>query len=430
MNLLKKIFSPTILAISFLLLIYVFYLDKIFWNERKYYIFKNYYLISYLLISCSIITFFVSNKIKEYLIISITTIIITLYLFEGYLTFNKILKKQFYESQSYLIEKTKLEIYEDKKKINDKVVMSVSPNAYLKKKYPIFPLSGISNSETIHCNEHGYYSIYQSDRYGFNNPDEQWDKKEIEYLLVGDSFAHGACVNRPNDIASVLRNLSGKSVLNLGFGGNGPLIEYATLREYLNKNVKKILWIYYPNDPRNLQNEEKKDILINYLNNLTFSQNLKLKQKEINNLALKKIKNVKNELITKNSYIPMILKFIKLIEIRKKFLLREIPPVPKPSSNFKKILSFAKDLAYQNNAKLYFVYLPEYSRYTTTYDNTNYNLLKEIVNELKIPFIDVHKKVFEKEQNPLKLFPSGLPGHYTINGYKKVAETIYKFTKN
>ena len=24
--------------------------------------------------------------------------------------------------------------------------------------------------------------------YGFNNPDEEWDKKEIEYLIVGDSM--------------------------------------------------------------------------------------------------------------------------------------------------------------------------------------------------------------------------------------------------
>ena len=207
-----KLFSPVILIISILLLIYVFYLDKIYWNERKYYIFKNYYLISYLLISFSIITFFVSNKIKEYLFISSTTIIITLYLFEGYLTFNQISKNQFHAKQSIYKQdiKTKFEIYKEKKKINEKVVMRVSPNAYLKKKYSIFPLSGISNSETIYCNENGYYSIYQSDRYGFNNPDEEWDKKEIEYLLVGDSFAHGACVNRPNDIDSVLRNLSGK----------------------------------------------------------------------------------------------------------------------------------------------------------------------------------------------------------------------------
>ena len=63
-----------------------------------------------------------------------------------------------------------------------------------------FSFIWLSNSETIHCNENGYYSIYQSDRYGFNNPDNEWDKKEIEYLLVGDSFTHGDCVNRPNDI--------------------------------------------------------------------------------------------------------------------------------------------------------------------------------------------------------------------------------------
>ena len=96
----------------------------------------------------------------------------------------------------------------------------------------IYPLSGISNKLTIFCNETGYWSVYQSDRYGFNNPDEEWDNKEIEYLLIGDSLVDGACVNRPHDIASVLRTLSNKSVLNLGYGGNGPLLEYATLREY------------------------------------------------------------------------------------------------------------------------------------------------------------------------------------------------------
>ena len=61
---------------------------------------------------------------------------------------------------------------------------------------------------------------------------------------------------------------------------------------------------------------------------------------------------------------------------------------------------------------------------------TIYNLVKNIVNELKIPFIDIHKEVFKKEQNPLKLFPFELFGHYNVDGYKKVAETIYKFTKD
>ena len=98
--------------------------------------------------------------------------------------------------------------------------------------------------------------------------------------------------------------------------------------------------------------------------------------------------------------------------------------------NIKEIFTLSRDLVIENNSKLYFVYLPEYNRYKTTYDDTNYNLVKNIVTELKIPFIDIHKEVFEKEQNPLKLFPFELPGHYNVDGYKKVAETIYKLTKD
>ena len=64
------------------------------------------------------------------------------------------------------------------------------------------------------------------------------------------------------------------------------------------------------------------------------------------------------------------------------------------------------------------------------FSHTIYNLVKNIVTELKIPFIDIHKEVFKKEQNPLKLFPFELFGHYNVDGYKKVAETIYKFTKD
>ena len=66
--------------------------------------------------------------------------------------------------------------------------------------------------------------------------------KKIEYLLIGDSYAQGACVNRPNDIASVLRNLTSKPA-HLGQSGNGPLIEYATLREYLQPNIKNLMAI-------------------------------------------------------------------------------------------------------------------------------------------------------------------------------------------
>ena len=470
MNFLKKIFSPFFFSSSILLFFYIFYRSEIDWDgdRRDYYLI--YYLISILLIFFSIITFFINKKIKEYLIISSISIILTFYLFEGFLIYkdnlskqhwlkslpfhdqlskDQLLKEQRYENQTgkKWDKRTKYEVYKDLKKKNDKIVVRVSPSEFLDKKKGnrLMPLSGISNSETINCNENGYYSIYQSDRYGFNNPDEEWKKKEIEYLLIGDSFTAGNCVNRPNDIGSVLRTLSNKSVLNLGFGGNNPLIEYATLREYLNTNVKKVIWIYFENDLEALKKELKYSTLKNYIDDPTFTQSLKKRQNEINTLAIKKVE----EAIKYQSKKRKIIEFIKMFNTRI-FISKILVPVKPftqvsvsepaevslPLSEFKKILELTKDLTNKNNSKLYFVYLPTYSNFNPNYKLIYPPLSKEMkeyvintVNELNIPSIDIGKEVFEKEQNPLKLFPFELHAHYNIEGYKKVSEAIYQFTK-
>ena len=88
-----KKFSKIILIISFLLLFYTFFKSEIIWdgNYRNYY--ESYYLISSILICFSIITFFINDKIKKYLIISGISLIVSLYLFEGYLTFKDQLSK-------------------------------------------------------------------------------------------------------------------------------------------------------------------------------------------------------------------------------------------------------------------------------------------------------------------------------------------------
>jgi len=109
-----------------------------------------------------------------------------------------------------------------------------------------------------------------------------------------------------------------------------------------------------------------------------------------------------------------------------------------PLSEFKKILQLTKDLTDKNNSKLYFVYLPTYSNFNPDYQLIYYPpLSREVkeyvintVNELNIPSIDISKEVFEKEQNPLKLFPFELHAHYNIKGYKKVSEAIYELTKD
>lgn len=433
MQILSKIFSPLFLFFSSILLFYIFYKSELVLGGQTRHVYLIYYIISILLILFSLITFFINKKIKEYVILVLISSVFALYLFEGYLQFFK----QKFDAKKYgkLISikfdsRSRINVYKDLKKNDSNFQIVVPPSNRLSIKNLLFPLSGISNSKTISCNENGNYSIYESDRYGFNNPDDEWDKDKIGYLIVGDSYAAGSCVNRPYDIGSVLRSSSKSSVLNLAYGGNGPLIEYATLREYLNDNVKNVLWIYYEgNDFSDLKKELNNEILTKYLIDLNFTQSLKSKQIQIDDMGKKLImeelrNNLKNQIIN-------------LIKIRKTRLLlthnKTFPKEPEPQPEFREILQSVKNLTDKKNMNLYFVYLPTYNRYEKIkkYEGYDFNYLsvKKIVEELDISFIDIMNEVFDKETQPLNLFPVKPNSHYNSYGYKKIAETILKFSK-
>ena len=113
--------------------------------------------------------------------------------------------------------------------------------------------------------------------------------------------------------------------------------------------------------------------------------------------------------------------FIVTWNIEKEFNDKELLSV------FKKILHKTKSFSDKNNNKLYFVYLPRYHRYKTkNYNLKEYKSIKDILIEMNIPIIDLHKNVFEKEDNPLNLFPFAMNGHYTVEGYNKIAKNIFK----
>ena len=249
---------------------------------------------------------------------------------------------------------------------------------------------------------------------------------EIEYILIGDSFVHGACVNRPDDISSVLRGLTGKKILNLGYGHIGPLFEYIILREYIQKNTKKILWFYYEgNDQSDLNIELDNKFLNNYLLDYKFSQKLIVRQFEVDELIKKKIPDLlryREELKDKENIKYKTLKFIRLDKTKR--ILRN------KKEKFIEIMKKANDLAKDNNSKLYFVYLPSYNRYNKLIKNNNYKdfiFIKNSIKDLNIPFIDLHTDLISK--NPEAYFPFGLEGHYNEKGYKNVGKFLFEKTK-
>ena len=117
-------------------------------------------------------------------------------------------------------------------------------------------------------------------RYGFNNNDNIWNSDKIDYILLGDSFGHGQCVFRKDNIASNLRKIKNKQVLNLSQSGNGPIIQYATLKEYTKKiKFENLIWLYFEDNDLSDLKREKNDILNNYFVNESFTQDLIYKQK-------------------------------------------------------------------------------------------------------------------------------------------------------
>ncbi len=436
----SKIISILFLIFSILLLCYVYYRSQILHEKALISYYIKYYVFAFLCIFFAIISFFIPKKIKINITLVATSILISLYFVEGFLSIQNNLKLKKEKKDRFAIYKNKtgknydkrtlFQVFQDLKIENPNIVIPVWPSNFSNdKNLNYFPLSGVANRKTIYCNENGYYSIYQSDRYGFNNPDKEWDKDVIDFALIGDSFTAGSCVNEPDTISGNLRKLNNNTngVLNLGQGGSGLLIEYATLREYLSiKKVKRVVLVYYEgNDLIDLMGELKNKILLNYLKDKKFSQNLISKKEELQQLLLNKLEPIMMEQEKSNNY--ALGKFLKLANVRTVTLNRFFStPPPK---EFKKILHFSNQLIRENNSVLYFVYLPEYIRYANHRNNKNfrnYNKIIKIVEGLGISIIDINKELFQNYDDKLSLFPFRQYGHYNEKGYKLIAETIFE----
>lgn len=95
---------------------------------------------------------------------------------------------------------------------------------------PEAKLSGFAGARTLLCTPPEGSLIYTADRFGFNNPDEIYDR-DADLLVIGDSFIEGFCLPDGEDFVSALRD-QGKSTVGFGIRGNGPLFELATLGRF------------------------------------------------------------------------------------------------------------------------------------------------------------------------------------------------------
>ncbi len=444
LNYISNFIIKLIITLNFLILSYVIYKDKIFYNDNE--AFVNYYDAYYKIIIISIIVWLIilyfGKSLKPLIIISSFSLIIGLYCVEIFL-FSNIFQENKNKKRINYDTRVTSEILEEYKDYDP--VSQLPPSHYLKYKHKnkntIFPVGGISNKLTVFCNESGKWSIYRSDRHGFNNPDYVWDYESIDIIFSGDSFAHGACVDPDNDIGENLRKL-GKNTINLAYSGNGPLIQHASIIEFTKKYKPKIvLWFFYEgNDLSDLATSYsyEENIFKKYLSK-NFSQNLANRQSEVDEVLKtffkneymeriiyfdKKQKKLEEKGITNADDLWDYKKSLKLYKIREFFKLAKFSYPQSDYDRLQKILKIHKEYLDSNKIDLYFVYLPRFS-YTIKYtDAFEKNKIIKLVQDLNINIIDIDKLVFKKHKDPLSLFPYRKKNHYNEEGYKLISEEI------
>ena len=190
-----------------------------------------------------------------------------LYILELFINFKN--NKLFQKTRLYYLNK-------DSKKLDEKIYLNFGAYKLIDKGDDILPLSGYENTKILLCLDENNSPVYfNSDINGFNNNES--DKKNI--LLVGDSYVQGMCVNNENNLNEQFKKYN-LNTSSLGVAGNGPLLEFATFKEYkLDFNLKSIVLFITPdNDFYDLSKEKNNKILKNYLNDDNFKQNLSNEQ--------------------------------------------------------------------------------------------------------------------------------------------------------
>ena len=437
-----KFFTNFILILFIIISISIIFnsLTKIFFENNEHYLFINSLIaiIGLIFLIFLVICLQKKNETKINISIFLLTITLTIYSVETFLHFKnkdlnprEIRAKQLQKSYD---KRDKINVIEDLRKEGIDAYLKYVPillsesNGIRSESGNVFPLAGISNSTTVLLNESGFYPVIETDEHGFNNPKGLY-KDDIDILIIGDSYAEGDGVNSKDNIAAFLRN-DGLKVISLGQNGNGPLIEYASLREY-GKYLKPkiVLWLYFVNDLGDLKIELNSSILKNYLSNENFTQNLINRQEELD-LIIKNYLNTKTisrkkEIENLNNKIPG--EIFKLKNIQS--LLNIIPEIyiesrgDVPKKEFEKILSNSKKLTENWGGKMYLVYLPSYFAFASKNENRFYSYILKTASENNIPTIDMYN-VFLENLNPLDLFSLQMNSHYNPRGYNLVAQNI------
>lgn len=334
----------------------------------------------------------------------------------------------------------------------EEVARTVQPNwGIVVDGVQMLPLSGVANRPTVFGNESGTRIVYESDEHGFNNPRGIWDAGRVQVAIIGDSFSHGADIAPEATTAAHIRKRYPRA-LTLGMSANGPLMEYASLKEYLvDEKPGIVLWAYYLNDLSDLEVEKDSRLLWRYLEDDGFRQGLAAKQARVDTVLEAYLEDIRRrtprrwpaileragltrrntplwlqDLVTTDQH-SSLAAFLRLDGftwlVTKRFLEENYYEQPPDYALFERILTKARDVVASWDGQLYFVYLPALHNLAPRHRHiTTREPLLALVKRLGIPVIDVHQVFLDHPDAERLRFH--YESHANEAGYELHAKTI------
>jgi hypothetical protein len=304
------------------------------------------------------------------------------------------------------------------------------PLVGLNKIPPFLPLSSISNSLALACNEGDQreFPVWHTDRYGYNNDDAVFAHPK-RILILGDSYAQGSCVHQEETVAGVLRR-NGYPANSAAIGGFDPMLELAALKEYGEKQQPKaVLWLYFDgNDISDLAEKGlRSSFLLQYLND-TFSQSLMERQSEVDAFWRREtwvapLREYESSPALKAEWEKKLDDNLPLV---RKYLGEDISSLRDDENLiriFGRVMAIAKRRTEAWGGKLYFVFIANMDDYLGGIPAYRLPVLNE-VRKLGIPVIDTDQAV-RAAGDPLQFFPLRNDwGHFNAKGYRLMSRQI------
>lgn len=170
-------------------------------------------------------------------------------------------------------KRSKIKTMYDSFDSEEKKYASINPNSlsfkiFLERNQIHHPIvtSGITNKNTVLCNETGQWISYRSDKYGFRNKNYVYDENN-KIIFIGDSATHGYCYEEGGTYSDIFRK-AGYNVINHAVEATGPLTQFLIFKEFsIKQKPKKIIWFFFDNDYVDFNKEIQDQVLKNYFNN-------------------------------------------------------------------------------------------------------------------------------------------------------------------